>query len=1071
MKSLQNLSYKTLFTILFLALAGIVFLLKISGKTQKVSAFWWDDSWHYRQAINISSHNSLESNVYITTSVNIGTTAKAQIDDGDFRFISQSGENLSYYIVSGAGTTNVSFHILIPSFPSGTSTIYAYYGNTTADNGFSGSDFSTEASNYTIGSLSSEEAGGGPIAYWKFDEGIGTTAYNSAGSNNGILSGSTKPTWTDGKSNTGIAFSGVGDYVSLPYKPNFRNALTVSVWMKRTTNYNQLTDVMFLSPPNAWYFYDSYNSGSVRGDVYIDGVRKGAINVPVPFDGNWYHITYTYDSATHFAKMYKNGVLYQSVEITGLSNYLIDPATGNLYNFGSNSLGRGMILDEPKIYNYARTADQIKQDYNSRGNLSGSSANLGVQSSTAPDLNSSLIAYYKLDEGSGNKFYDSITSYVAGVSSSTAPTWQNNSQCYKGKCLLFNGINNEISLGNSSNLDFSTENFTVSAWINQTSSANNKKIIFKGNPFCDTCTGGYTLFTHAGVPRFAVNLTTASGDSYSTYNNSLTINDGKWHFVAGQRSGDIIKLFVDGKFISNTSLSTGATIVDSGSYFYISGSSYSYEGSIDELKIYNTALTDEQIKQDYNQGSAISFGSTNQTIGGTTTSLDYCIPGDTSYCAPPVAEWKMDEGIGTSIIDTSGNSNTGTFGAGSSAPTWAQGKIGKGLIFDGSNDYVNIGTLNSLNTFTLSAWIKANSNSTSDYRTIIDKTNNSMNDRNFWLALETSTSQLSLRFSVDGSSTTFLGNTPLNDNKWHYVNATYDGSYVKLFIDGKLDNTPTAKTGIPNTGNTSSYIGYQPVGGGRYFSGSIDHVKIYNYARTPAQVAYDYNRGGPVGWWKMDECQGSTIYDWSGNGNNGTLTIGSSGSQNSIGTCQIGTSAAWTNGATGKVNSSLNFDGTDDYVSVGDTATFSMDSNLTVSAWIKTNSTNTYQRIITKPLLSSSDYGYSLAIRNTGKFWGVIHTSNGYFGTSDSTASVTTNWTHLAMTYNGSNLLFYINGVLDKNTSVTGGNITYDTDVLKIGKNGGELFNGQIDDVRIYNYALTPEQIKQIYNGGAISFN
>src|SRR5690606_37356085 len=91
-------------------------------------------------------------------------------------------------------------------------------------------------------------------------------------------------------------------------------------------------------------------------------------------------------------------------------------------------------------------------------------------------------------------------------------------------------------------------------------------------------------------------------------------------------------------------------------------------------------------------------------------------------------------------------------------------------------------------------------------------------------------------------------------------------------------------------------------------------VKIYNYARTPAQIAYDYNRGAPVAWYRFDECEGTTIKDHSGNGNNGTLNIGASGTQTSIGTCE--TSGAWSNGSEGKINSSMSFDGVDDYVRI-----------------------------------------------------------------------------------------------------------------------------------------------------------
>jgi hypothetical protein len=138
-------------------------------------------------------------------------------------------------------------------------------------------------------------------------------------------------------------------------------------------------------------------------------------------------------------------------------------------------------------------------------------------------------------------------------------------------------------------------------------------------------------------------------------------------------------------------------------------------------------------------------------------------------------------------------------------------------------------------------------------------------------------------------------------------------------------------------------------------------------------------------------------------------------------------------------------------------------TGFTASAWVKPDVTNAYMRVLTRA--GGSGYGYSFACRTSGKFWGVIHTANGYFGTADSTTSMTTSWTNLTMTYNGSQLLLYINGVLDKTTNVTGGNIDWDTGNLNIGSDGSERFNGSIDDTRIYNRALSSTEITTLYNG------
>lgn len=170
-----------------------------------------------------------------------------------------------------------------------------------------------------------------------------------------------------------ISFDGVNDYVSIPYgsQLNIRNAITLSIWVKRTSGFNQLQDTMILGRPPAWYFYDSYNSGNIHGDIYIDGVRRAARDVLVPFDGNWHQITYIYDSSNQTAKMYKNGSLASSTTLTGLTNYLIDSSVANFTNMGYNTVGRTMALNDAYIYNRALSGDEVTQLFDAHRSLYG----------------------------------------------------------------------------------------------------------------------------------------------------------------------------------------------------------------------------------------------------------------------------------------------------------------------------------------------------------------------------------------------------------------------------------------------------------------------------------------------------------------------------------------------------------------------------------------------------------------------------------------------------------------------------------------------------------------------------
>src|SRR3990167_9717944 len=164
-----------------------------------------------------------------------------------------------------------------------------------------------------------------------------------------------------------------------------------------------------------------------------------------------------------------------------------------------------------------------------------------------------------------------------------------------------------------------------------------------------------------------------------------------------------------------------------------------------------------------------------------------------------------------------------------------------------------------------------------------------------------------------------------------------------MYLNGKLENSVNKSGNDLNTdrgpriGNSYS---------GNYFFGFIDEVRVYDYARTPAQTAWEYNRGAPVAYYKMDECTGTTINDWGPNGNggfngnNGTITAGdTSGSNDSVGTCNSGASSPademWDEGTTGKRNASLDFDGTNDYVSILDDPNLKQESIMTWSFWIK----------------------------------------------------------------------------------------------------------------------------------------
>jgi hypothetical protein len=200
---------------------------------------------------------------------------------------------------------------------------------------------------------------------------------------------------------------------------------------------------------------------------------------------------------------------------------------------------------------------------------------------------------------------------------------------------------------------------------------------------------------------------------------------------------------------------------------------------------------------------------------------------------------------------------------------------------------------------------------------------------------------------------------------------------------------------------------------------------------TPGLVAaYDFNAG-----------TGTTLTDVSGNGNTGTIV-----------------NATWT--TSGKYGGALSFNGTSALVTVNDAASLHLTSAVTLEAWVNPSSVPTgWQDVIYKPL---DNYYLEAGSTNANKPGaGVLLTSSAE-PLAYGTAQLTTNtWTHLAMTYDGTTVKMYVNGTLATSTTQNG-TITTSTNALQIGGDTtyGQYFKGLIDEVRVYNIALTQAQIQ-----------
>jgi hypothetical protein len=224
---------------------------------------------------------------------------------------------------------------------------------------------------------------------------------------------------------------------------------------------------------------------------------------------------------------------------------------------------------------------------------------------------------------------------------------------------------------------------------------------------------------------------------------------------------------------------------------------------------------------------------------------------------------------------------------------------------------------------------------------------------------------------------------------------------------------------------------------------------VWSFATLPDIPITDPNL---VGWWMFEQGTGSVAIDSSGYDNYGTLQ----------------SDPQWTVGFDG---GGMSLDGVDDFVQVPHAATLTVDNEVAVMAWILTSrhggpGTQGYQGIIGK---GNPPRSYSLYTQSAGTLHFSTTSAGAYVGSSSSSQVPLNEWVHVAVMVAGGEHLYYING---EPAGTGGGGIELpgmtDTSAVVIGRtNEGATrsFLGTIDDARIYNRALTQDEIKQIMRG------
>ena len=603
--------------------------------------------------------------------------------------------------------------------------------------------------------------------------------------------------------------------------------------------------------------------------------------------------------------------------------------------------------------------------------------------------------------------------------------------------LDFDGVDGEVLVQDESFFS-SLGNFTLSLWFKKDDIATHQRMFSAAfNGANDISIGTNTS------DRLYVNVKT--GGSGVKYLDNFTASYAAlnvWHHIVLVFDGSLaaanrMAIYLDGSPLTMTTYTNPPATTPSQIHFFSIGSYYDrsalasqyfFNGSLDEVGIWTSSLTSADVSTLWNSGT----------------------PNDLSTAlGSPPDRWYRNGDSGLFF-----NSN------------WeipVQNKLANfsshSFQFDGTDDYIDLGsTINELKptgAFSISAWFKIDNTNSPPHKGIIQCGQNT----GYLLLVTSNTVKFYIYTTASGwvfatSTITLVAGTY---GHWYHVLGTWNGvDTITIYVNGGNSATATVNdilyTGV---GTTSHQIG-RYINSGNSFEGKISDVAFFDGDKS-GDVATFYNGGEPtdlsgesglVGYWLMD----------SGSYWNGTNWWIPDYSKNTLFS-----------------QKSFNFDGVNDYVSMGNVLDKDGTEAFSISTWVKYTSGGT-QMIVSKQ--DGSGYGFLL---HTGVFsgqkiiWYPCIASGGNIQVRNSSAINDGNWHHILATYDGSGdasgAKIYIDGSLDTNiiTDTFTGSSSSSGNLQISARNGTSFpFNGSQDDVAIFSSDKSASA-SSIYNSGVPS--
>ena len=638
--------------------------------------------------------------------------------------------------------------------------------------------------------------------------------------------------------------------------------------------------------------------------------------------------------------------------------------------------------------------------------------------------------------------------------------------------------------------------------------------------------GEIWVFVGVGVSgQWGVNTGgSTGGGGFITSGANLTLNN--WHHIAFtfDRDGNGI-IYINGVANRTAAVNpndySSVDITSTADVFLGRGDGY-FDGEISNAAIFNTVLSSAAISTIYNIGQPETSISSSPVswwkLDNTTTGIQDSV-GSNNGTNNGATE--IQTNVWTPRLNAESTTLPSTALV-SSDLQFESPYSNFSLNFDGTGNYINCtdsnmfsfgnGTTDSA--FSLSTWI--NMSTVADFVPIAKDSSGARE----W-TIRMVSGQIHFYVIDNSVANGYLGRknsfTPATDT-WFNLTCTYDGSAnasgIRIYLDGvRVDDADYVGTGTyVAMENTSAIVSIGMQQNGTVSQpGKIDETAIFNKALTQTEVSQVYNNGfaadltslSPVSWWRLGEDayfvgNDITIPNQIANAPNGTgagtqtsmLVADAPGSYasgagsnlavedrkgdapessaNSLSFNMIPTNRIHTvpNHTKYQVDNvySMAFDGNNDYIDAGNPTELQLTGALTFSGWIKTSSA-TYQLMISKDDVTNRCYNFGLL--NNGEVYGQVFNS----GTATTVQTTTTwkdgNWHHIAFVYIPSTSIeIFVDGNSEiLSTSSIPASIDNDPADFNIGRrsDGARYFNGNIDEVAVFDYALSNSQIYDIY--------